>query len=124
MDLADRCTSVGIVLIARREASAIQEIGKRSGRDDRLIFVTEAGKEIVGVSESMVDADIEIVLVELFFGIHQVVIAADVKAGKRRGKQGGDTSCDRVDGTGGEDVRGNSTGPYPNGHTTHGSARG
>ena len=119
MDLTQGCATVGIVLIAGREAPAIQEIGKRSGRDDWLIFVTEAGKEIVGVGESVVHADIEIVLIELLLRFHQIVIAADIEAGQRRWKQGGYASRDRVNGASWEDVCRNAAGADSDRHTAH-----
>src|SRR5258708_1997458 len=64
VDFTDRSAAIRIVLVAGREPSAIQKVCERTGREDRLIFVAEAHKEVVVVGESVIDADIEIVLIE------------------------------------------------------------
>ena len=121
MDFADRRAAISIVLIAGRETSAIQEIGERPGCEDRLIFVAEAHKEIVVVGESVIDADIEVVLIEVLLGVYQIVVAADVKAGRRSRKQGGNAGRDRVNGTGRENVSGDPAGRDSDWEAAHAS---
>src|SRR5262249_40793007 len=107
MHFADCYAAVSIVLTTRRKPAAIQEIRERSWRHDRLIFVAESVKEIVAPAQSLVYANIKIVLVELLLGIHQVVVATNIEAGQGCREQRSNASGHGVDGArtgGGKDV--------------------
>src|SRR5262249_387140 len=122
MHFADCYAAVSIVLTTRRKAAAIQEIRERSWRHDRVIFVAEAGKEIVVLAYSLVHSNIKIVLIDSLFGGHQVVVAADIEAGQWRREQ-----CSKASGYGVDRLRagcweyigGKAARTYANRHAAH-----
>src|ERR1700732_3265273 len=78
VQFADGCAAIGIILIARGEPAAIKKTSEGTRGEDGLVLVTETGEEVILFGKSVVEADVEIVLLQALLGIDKIVIPVDV----------------------------------------------
>src|ERR1051326_2795336 len=85
VNFAESQAAVAVVLVAGGKTTTIEFIGEWRRSKDRLIFVAEAAEVVVLIGETVINPNIEVVLVGPLLRIAQKIVATkiDVRCGVR-----------------------------------------